>query len=213
MYRMIGFDLDGTLADTIPMSMKAFQSSVSPYAGHWLKKEEITRLFGLNEVGMVKAVTGKNWQAALRDFYQEYIRLHREEVTEPFAHILELLLFLKQQKVILILITGKGEKCCRITLKQLGLEKAFDEVLCGSETAPNKHTQIQTLLEKYKIEKEAFCYVGDAVGDLRACQKAGVICLTAAWKKSDDMRELKIKNPQYFFEKVTDLQEYLKQNL
>lgn len=54
MYKLIGFDLDGTLADTIPMCIKAFRNSVSPYTGHILNDEEIVKTFGLNEIGMIK---------------------------------------------------------------------------------------------------------------------------------------------------------------
>ena len=58
------FDLDGTIADTIPMCIKAFQNSVSPYADHELSREDILHTFGLNEIGMVKAVAGQNWEKA-----------------------------------------------------------------------------------------------------------------------------------------------------
>ena len=54
MFKIVAFDLDGTIADTIPMCIKAFRNGVSPYTDHELSEEEILHTFGLNEVGMVK---------------------------------------------------------------------------------------------------------------------------------------------------------------
>ena len=36
MIKLVAFDLDGTIGDTIPMCIKAFRQAVSLYAGHLL---------------------------------------------------------------------------------------------------------------------------------------------------------------------------------
>ena len=48
MIKLIAFDLDGTIGDTVPMCIRAFEKAVSPYAGHTLSEREITQTFGLN---------------------------------------------------------------------------------------------------------------------------------------------------------------------
>ena len=53
MIKLIAFDLDGTIGDTVPMCIRAFEKAVSPYAGHMLSEREISQTFGLNEVGMI----------------------------------------------------------------------------------------------------------------------------------------------------------------
>lgn len=60
MIKLIAFDLDGTIGDTVPMCIRAFEKAVSPYAGHTLSEREIMQTFGLNEVGMIKKVAGEN---------------------------------------------------------------------------------------------------------------------------------------------------------
>lgn len=65
MLKMIAFDFDGTLAPTIPMVIDVFRRSVAPYVEHELTKQAIVQTFGLNEVGMVKAVAGQRWPVAL----------------------------------------------------------------------------------------------------------------------------------------------------
>lgn len=116
MFKIVAFDMDGTIADTIPMCIQAFQNSISPYVDHELGEKEIMKTFGLNEIGMVKSVVTQDWESAIKDFYDQYEQLH-DKVTEMFPDMLRLLMFLKKQKIVVALITGKGEKCCAITLK------------------------------------------------------------------------------------------------
>ena len=56
MIKLVAFDLDGTIADTIPMCIEAFKQAVSPYASKILSEDDIVKTFGLNEEGMIKEV-------------------------------------------------------------------------------------------------------------------------------------------------------------
>lgn len=214
MIKIAAFDLDGTIADTMPLCMEAFCESVSQYVGHELTEKEVVAAFGLNEIGMVKAVVEERekQEPAIRDFYARYELLHRE-VTEPFPGILDLFTFLKEKNMILALITGKGEKSCMISLRNLGLSEMFDEIRYGSELAPNKTENIESLLEKYGVSKNEFCYVGDALQDIAACRAAGVVCYSAAWQESADPVVLEESNPNHVFCSVKGLHEYLERQV
>ena len=207
MFKIVAFDMDGTIADTIPMCIKAFRNSISPYIGHELSREEILHTFGLNEIGMVKAIVGQKWESAIEDFYCQYESLHNE-VTSVFPGILKLIAFLKKKNITVALITGKGEKSCTITLEKLGLSEIFDEILYGSEISPNKKENMEYLLKKYSISKEKFCYIGDTVQDIKDCQEVGVICFSAAWQESSNADILEKENPNHVFYCVNDLYEY-----
>ena len=96
------------------------------YAGHSLTDKEIIETFGMNEVGMVKAIISDNWQEALNDFYQIYEEMHKECRT-PYSGIKELLQELHNKGTKIALITGKGDMSCKITLEQFGLLNSFDD--------------------------------------------------------------------------------------
>ncbi len=132
-----------------------------------------------------------------------------DKCTAPFDGVYELITCLKRKHVIVPLVTGKGERSCRITLKKIGLDGVFDKILTGSDTHPNKGELILSLLSEYSIRKEEFFYVGDAVSDLEACNAIGVTCLSAAWGQNNSLPELKIQNPQYTFESVSKLEGFL----
>ena len=185
----------------------SFTCGVSPYTDHELSREEILHTFGLNEIGMVKAIVGQKWESAIEDFYCQYESLHNE-VTSVFPGILKLIAFLKKKNITVALITGKGEKSCTITLEKLGLSEIFDEILYGSEISPNKKENMEYLLKKYSISKEKFCYIGDTVQDIKDCQEVGVICFSAAWQESSNADILVKENPNHVFYCVNDLYEY-----
>ena len=65
MIKLVAFDLDGTIGDTIPMCIKAFRQAVSPYAGHLLTDREVVETFGLNDIGMIKSIVPEKWKQAL----------------------------------------------------------------------------------------------------------------------------------------------------
>lgn len=208
MIKLIAFDLDGTIGETVPMCIRAFEQAVSPYAGRTLNEREITQTFGLNEVGMIKVVAGEKWREALHDFYPVYEQMH-DECPEPYEGICELIHTLKDAGILVALITGKGEKSCRITLEKFGMQDLFCSVKTGAEDRPNKAEAIEELLDAYHVEKDEFYYIGDAVSDVTACKKAGVPCLSAAWGTTADIGGLEKANPSRVFFSIEDLSHFL----
>lgn len=208
MIKLVAFDLDGTIGETVPMCIRAFEQAVSPYAGRTLSEREITQTFGLNEVGMIKMVAGEKWREALNAFYPVYEKMHGE-CPEPYDGICELIDILKKDGVLVALITGKGEKSCRLTLEQFGMQDLFCSIKTGAEDRPNKAEAIEELLHDYHLEKKEFYYVGDAVSDVTACRKAGVTCLSAAWGTTADIRNLEEANPSKVFSSIKELTLFL----
>lgn len=208
MFRMIGFDLDGTIADTLPLCIQAFGQALSPYAGHTLSEAEITATFGLDEVGISKILAGAQWEAGVADYCREYQRLHPQMAPDLFPGIRQLLHTLQERGIPLVLVTGKGAPTCHISLEQFGIADVFQEVLCGSDVAPNKAEHLRYLLDKYQLEPGEFCYIGDTATDVDSCQHVGVTCLSAAWQ--DGVTEaLEQRNPGKVFSRVEDCGAYL----
>lgn len=49
MIKLVAFDLDGTIGNTLPMCIQAFKKATQPYIGYELSDEEVVHTFGLNE--------------------------------------------------------------------------------------------------------------------------------------------------------------------
>ena len=210
MIKLVAFDLDGTIADTIPMCIEAFKQAVSPYASKILSKDDIVKTFGLNEEGMIKEVVSEDWEKALIDFYVIYKEMHTVYI-QPFVGIRELITELKENSIIVSLITGKGQRSCDITLRHFEMEALFDSISIGSPDRNTKAESMAELMSKYNIQSAEMVYVGDEFSDITACSKVGIQCLSAAWIASlSKMKKLEKENQGYVFSSIKSLHSFLK---
>lgn len=180
MLKLAAFDLDGTIGDTIAMCILAVRKAVSPHARHELSEEEVVQTFGLNEEGMIRKMVGEGWKEALEDFYGAYERMH-DLCPAPFDGMRELIMELRANGIPVVLITGKGERSCAITLSRFGMDFYFDRVETGSPEKNRKSEALRDVLEEFHVLPEDSIYVGDALSDITACREVGVPCLSAAW--------------------------------
>ncbi len=112
MIKLVAFDLDGTIGDTIPMCLKALKKAVTPYVTlNDVSENDILETFGLNEKGMIKKLVGNNSEKALDGFYVIYEQMHIM-CPRPFDGITELIEKLKKS-IPIALVTGKGERAVR----------------------------------------------------------------------------------------------------
>lgn len=209
--KLVAFDLDGTVGDTIPLCINAFKTAVEPYIEYQLSEKDIIQTFGLDEEGMIKQIiTNDDWETALNDFYTIYNEMHTL-CPRPFKGIIELINELKSKSITVALITGKGKKSCDITLRQFAMNKCFDKIETGSPVKNRKSEAIKGLLDNYDLHPNEIVYVGDAVSDITECHKAGIRCLSAAWGVTSSMaiQELEKYNQENIFYSIKSLQAFL----
>src|SRR2546429_6514766 len=70
------FDLDGTLGDTVPVCIQAFQRTFYHYLGQQLTAQDIVAMFGPSEEGMLQRHLPHTWPQALDMYLTEYERAH-----------------------------------------------------------------------------------------------------------------------------------------
>ena len=184
MLQGIIFDLDGTLGDTLPLCVHAYQQVLLTLLNRAYTASEITVHFGRSEEGIFQQIVPDRWQEAFQLYLVVYEQLHWQ-CPEPFPGIREALEQLKQRKLVLAMVTGKGSETTRSTLRYLGLTDYFHPVETGSASGVVKATCIQRVLDEWDISPQRVAYVGDTVSDMDEAYKAGVLPLRAAWGTSD----------------------------
>ena len=210
MYKLIAFDFDGTLADSVDFCLNVFEKVFEKYLGDKAPtRESIYQNFGMNEPGVIKFYMGKMVPEADEYFYKLHKEMHGASCPETFPGTRELLEFLQKNNVKLALLTGRSETTCKISMDFLDLGPFVESFQTGSPERNDKTAQLLALVEKYGLQKHEIAYVGDAVSDAEACIRAGVDCLSAAWAKSARIAELEKLNPGKVFRTVEAMQNYL----
>jgi phosphoglycolate phosphatase len=207
MIKMVAFDFDGTIGDTMEMCISVFKQILTPYLDHTATYEEIAGTFGLNEKGMLKLLVGDNWQKA----YDELVVLYKQNLQycrNPFPGIPELIEELKSKNILTALITGKGKETCDMTLAEYGMTRSFCAVETGRDDRTDKDSAMKRLIETYHLLPGEFMYIGDTVYDAEAAHKAGVVCLSAAYGGVVDTAALEKVNPGKVFTTVDAMKNY-----
>lgn len=203
------FDLDGTLANTLPLCITAFRQSIEPLAGRAVSDAEIIATFGPSEEGTIMALAP--------DFYDkgvsEYLRVYEEShdmCPAPFDGMRELLALLKEKGIRIAMMTGKGKSSADITLERFGVAHYFEILETGMPQGPRKPEGIQAILDVWSdIAKDEVIYVGDAPSDITACRKVGIPIVAAAWAETAEPELLIPMQPDELFYTVPDFAKWL----
>lgn len=183
--RAVLFDLDGTLADTIPLllgSMRAAYAAVggpAPDDRSWLAtmgmplRSQLMR-FESDDLERVEALVAayRTWQLA-----------NLAELVKEYAGIRELLAALQLAGHPIAVVTGKGENMARVTLQHVDLLSPFDVIVGADATTRHKPDPDPLLLgaQRLGVDVAGALYVGDAPNDILAARGAGMIDVWAAW--------------------------------
>ncbi len=198
------FDLDGTLANTLPLCIRAFRESVQPLINRPVADEEIIATFGPSEEGTIKVLAPDHYEKGVSAYLHFYKTFH-EMCPRPFAGIEELLKKLQDKAIRIGMVTGKGKYSTAISLEQFGILSFFELIETGSVHGPRKPEGIRVILQQWPgIGKEEVIYVGDAPADIEACRKVGIAIVAAAWAETAEPEKLKKLHPDELFYTVED---------
>lgn len=212
MLKTVIFDLDGTIGDTLPLCVKAFQQAIEPLGGIRLTPQEVIAHFGPSEEGVIRKLFPDRYEEATELFINSYRELH-DIAPRPFEGIVELLSYLKSAGVHNTIVTGKGMRTLRITLDKYGIAPYFDLLEAGSPEGPCKSEKICKILSALAVAPEEALYVGDAPTDIAESRAAGVPVASAAWASTAEPELLEQMNPGLVFPSVASLTAYLEERL
>lgn len=198
------FDLDGTIANTLPLCIEAFRQSIEPLVNRSLSNEEIIATFGPSEEGTVMALAPHHFDKGVADYLHFYKDLHNMCPT-PFDGLVNILKTLQEKGVHIAMVTGKGKKSTDISLQYFELTSYFEIVETGSPAGPRKAEGIKIILDSFSdVKKEEVIYVGDAPADIIASRQAGIAVIAAAWAATAEPEKLKELKPDELFYHLED---------
>ena len=170
--RLVIFDLDGTLIDSIADITDALNRALRPYGVKNLARDEVAGMIGEGAEKLVRKVVAKynlalDVEEVVKSYNDNYSS-HLTDNTALYAGAIEALEDLKDCRK--ALVSNKSEAFSRRILKEFGLEKHFDMVVCA-DTLPERKPSPMPILyvtSTLGVRPEDTLIVGDSEIDILA---------------------------------------------
>jgi len=204
----IVFDLDGTLADTLPIIFGAIRHAATGRTTGDLSDAGIFARFGPIEYKMLESYIGTVSEKDWSDFLSRYDALHGARL-EPFAGLPEVVSQAREWGLKVAMVTGKGPDTAAISLRRMGLEGAFHPVVAGNNESRGKVPLLQLALAQLALPPGATAYLGDSPLDVVHAREVGMRALAAAWAPTAKPAEQLARQPEAQFATVEEFGQWL----
>jgi pyrophosphatase PpaX len=204
--RVVLFDLDGTLIDSIPLilsSMKvAFEGHPRPPpVAEWVALigtplDAMIRRWAVDEADVER----------LKERYKVHQWAHHDAMVHAFPGVPEVLDTLSARGVRMAVVTSKLEPSARRSLDFLGLARHFEFVVGLEATRRHKPdpAPVRYAIERLGALPHDAVFVGDSPHDVLAGNAAGVATVATLWGPFS-REELALARPTAWAERVEDL--------
>ena len=209
MYKLIVFDLDGTLLDTLDDLASAVNYALTVYGLPTRTRDEVCAFVGNGMKNLISRSVGEarvDHEEVLRVF-RDYYDLHSAEQTHLYEGITSLLQELKAMGLKLAVLSNKADKATK-ALMEYYCAGLFDCVMGENEAngirkkpAPDA---LFALMERLNADKSETVYIGDSDVDIQTAQNAGVDCISVCWGFRDE-RVLRSHGATCFAYKPNDI--------
>ena len=220
-FKLIGFDLDGTLVNSLPDLALSVNSALADLGLPQASEELVLTWIGngapvliARALDWAKVQTGRELSEAKIEQVKERFHFHYAEnlcnISRLYPNVKETLQYLKEQGYLLAVVTNKPTRHVLPVLEAFGIESFFSEMLGGqSLPAIKPHPgPLYYLCGKFGLEPRHILFVGDSKNDILAAHSAGcaVVGLTYGYNYNIPIAE---SNPDWVFEDFAQLKNIL----
>ncbi len=190
--RLVIFDLDGTLVDSVPdlhlaLSKARTELHLPPCSeqqvSHWVgngAKLLVDRALADPALGLSETEQEQHRDQALRLFFKHY-ETSNGQTSRCYSGAVELLAELQVRGVSTAIVTNKPAQFTKTLLLQLGLK--VDLVLSGDSLAEKKPSPmpLNHCLQHFSLKPQDAIMIGDSVSDLSSARAAGMKMIAVSY--------------------------------
>ena len=204
------FDLDGTLADSVPFILESFRHTMRTHRGKELPDSEWLRTIGIPLRDQLRLLADSDGEMlAMLETYKSFQRASLDGMINAFPGARDVGEALVRAGTRLAIVTSKTREMTTRTLDSCGLSDLFDQCVCADDVERGKPDPepVMLALEQLGLERrtQEVLFVGDSPFDIASGLGAGVRTAAALWG-AFGLEELEAADPHHL---VTRLEEVL----
>jgi phosphoglycolate phosphatase len=188
--KLLIFDLDGTLIDSLPDLIDATNHLRQNYRLAPLGSEEVRKLIGQGARSLVARALPTATPQQVEDgleIFLSYNLAHIADKTTLYPGVVETLQALEGQGIPLCVLSNKNVGLCREVLAKLGIAQFFPAVF-GADSFPFRKPSpepVLALLKEFQVSTRECVIVGDSINDMAAGEGAGVVTVGCSYGYGD----------------------------
>jgi len=178
-FKHIIFDFDGTIADSMKLSIELFNQAAHKYNFKTINEESFENLYKLSILEKCKAlnVSLTSIPRASMEITRSYNRLI--SFIPLIKGIKEVILDLKQRGYTLSIISSNAGDNIKKFLAINNID-VFDHIY-SAKNLFGKDKAISSFIKKNRIKREEAVYIGDEIRDVAACKANNIKVIAVAW--------------------------------
>jgi phosphoglycolate phosphatase len=198
-YRLVAFDFDGTLVDSLPWFMDAMNAAAEKF--HFKKVSPLEReaLRGLDNRAIIKALGVPLWK--LPAIAKEMRAMAAKEKIPLFPGTLHLLEELKAQGHTIAIVSSNSRENAESALGDG--RRRIDHWECGASLF-GKKSKLKKLLKKSGFAPYQAIYIGDELRDIDSAKESGIAAGAVAWGYALPAA-LQAKKPDLYFRQMSEI--------
>lgn len=215
MKKLVIFDLDGTLLNTIA-DLAAATNYALQACGYPTHDTDAYRFFvgnGINKLferALPEGTRSKENVLKIRSLFVPYYNEHNADLSRPYPGIENLLETLQKKGYMLAVASNKYHEATQKLIKQYFPRINFLAILGQRKNIPAKPDPqvVYEIMEKAGVERNEVVYIGDSSVDMQTGANAGVTTIGVCWGFRP-RTELEAYNPSLIAEQAEDILHFL----
>lgn len=209
----LGFDLDGTLVNSLPGLASAVDATLKTIGLPQAGQERVSHWIGNGASVLIKRAlnwagcdTAKDQLDSARILFDRYYSEMLESGTELYPHVSDTLKQLAEDGMKMALVTNKPTPFVRPLLSSLSILDYFSVIIGGDDVVEKKPhpAPIYLVLGRLGLRANELVFVGDSRNDIQAGQAAG--CPTIGFSYGYNYGEsIALSNPNRVLTSFADI--------